>query len=207
MLPERTDPARMRSRERSGVLLIADLGRYTEYLEHTALTHAQAIVSQLLEAILTAAPASFELAKLEGDAIFFVIDEAGITSRLLREAIERMFLAFHAQLSAIAAATHCGCQGCLSACTLRVKFVCHHGRFAEHTVRDRCELIGRDVIVVHRLLKNSVPYGEYAAFTSSVLERWGEDLPSSLRLTETYEHVGDVEIAVWDLGGLCAHFH
>jgi uncharacterized protein DUF2652 len=40
--------------------------------------------------------------------------------------------------------------------TLDVKFVCHHGEFIKHRMGGREELVGRDVILVHHLLKNVV---------------------------------------------------
>ena len=39
---------------------------------------------------------------------------------------------------------------------LDLKFVSHHGEFIKHRMAGREELAGRDVIVIHRLLKNAV---------------------------------------------------
>ena len=40
--------------------------------------------------------------------------------------------------------------------SLDVKFVVHHGEFIRQKMSGREELAGRDVILVHRLLKNDV---------------------------------------------------
>jgi hypothetical protein len=77
----------MSYRERKGLLLTADMSGYTEYLEHAELAHAQAIISQLLEGAIDAAPPGFEQAKLEGDAAFFIVDESLLTGRLVADAI------------------------------------------------------------------------------------------------------------------------
>ena len=38
---------------------------------------------------------------------------------------------------------------------LNLKFVAHVGEVATQTIRDRLKLVGIDVILVHRLLKNT----------------------------------------------------
>jgi hypothetical protein len=197
----------MSYRERKGLLLIADISSYTEYLEHAELAHAEEIISQLLEATIDAAPTGFELAKLEGDAGFFVLDEERLTGQIVTDAIRSMFVAFHDRLSRAVAETSCRCRGCICACKLALKFVAHHGAFGEHFVHGLRELIGADVILVHRLLKNTVQHREYALLTDSLVRRCGAEVPPLDRHTDRYEHIGEVEGGVWDLAPLCAGFH
>jgi hypothetical protein len=189
--------------ERTGTLLIADLNGYTEYLGQAELAHAQAIVSRLLEAIIEAAGGRFELIKLEGDAAFIVANDGAIAGPELHATIARMFHKFHETLAAITATTTCSCAGCACACKLGLKFVAHHGRFGEHEIRGLRELIGPEVILVHRLLKNGTGLREYALFTRAVLQRWHE---MACRLDVwhryAYDHLGVVEVAVCDLRAL-----
>lgn len=188
-------------RERKGVLLIADISGYTEYLEGTELAHAQGIISQLLDALIHAAGESFEVAKLEGDAVFFLAEDQGLAPDGLRDGVHRMFEAFHARQAAITSTNACRCRGCVCACKLGIKFVAHHGSFGEHVVHGFREVIGPEVILVHRLLKNTIGLREYAAFTVALLERWGEAAPAvDRRHMERCEHIGSVELGIWDLG-------
>ncbi len=57
---------------------------------------------------------------------------------------------------------------------LDLKFVCHHGEFIKQKMSGRDELAGRDVILVHRLLKNSVVerFGgsAYALYSDSCIQ-------------------------------------
>ncbi len=193
----------MAYRERTGTLLIADLSGYTEYLGRAELAHAQAIVSRLLEAIIEAAGEPLELIKLEGDAAFFVADDGAVASPELRAAIARMFRTFHETLAAITATNSCSCAGCACACKLGLKFVAHHGRFGEHEIRGLRELIGPDVILVHRLLKNGTGLREYALFTRAVLQRWHERACRfDVWHRYGYDHLGAVEVPVCDLRAL-----
>jgi uncharacterized protein YndB with AHSA1/START domain len=88
---------------------------------------------------------------------------------------------------------------------LNLKFVVHHGMALRHRIAGREELLGPDVIVVHRLLKNEVVerlgIGAYALLTQASVDAVAIE-PAALGmqpLTETYEHLGDVTTWVHDL--------
>ena len=187
--------------ERSGVLLIADISGYTEYLAADELSHAEGIISRLLEAAIVGAGGGLDATKLEGDAIFFLGDETKITPQTLRAAVTEMFARFHACRRDVTSMNTCHCRGCATAARLGLKFVAHYGRFGEHSIHGMREVIGQEVILVHRLLKNNIGLREYAAFTSALVDRWGSVPPGGTRHQESYEHIGDVELWVWNLEG------
>ena len=142
------------------LLLIADIGGYTRYMLATriSLAHAQVAVTGLLEAVLDGAT-HLQLAKLEGDAAFFHAPAAtapGLANEVAE--IRRRFLEKKQQL---VADRLCNCAGCTQLEGLTLKFMAHTGEVAIHKVRQLEELSGIDVILVHRLLKNTVPIKEY----------------------------------------------
>jgi hypothetical protein len=75
---------------------------------------------------------------------------------VLQDAVEAAYLAFQKRLSNIGQATSCACNACGRMQDLDLKFVCHHGEFIKQKMSGRDEPAGRDVILVHRLLKNGV---------------------------------------------------
>ena len=150
------------------LLLIADIGGYTRYMLATriSLAHAQVAVTGLLEAVLDGAT-HLQLAKLEGDAAFFHAPAATAPAFANEVAeIRRRFLEKKQQL---VADRMCNCAGCTQLEGLTLKFVAHTGEVAIHKVRQLEELSGIDVILVHRLLKNTVPIKEYVLVTDSLL--------------------------------------
>jgi class 3 adenylate cyclase len=159
---------------RNALLLIADIAGYTRFMKYHAasLIHAQEIVGQLLEAMIDAAGARLALAKLEGDAAFFYAplpgDGAPDDVRVAALAAD-MHRAFHAKAADLAVNTLCPCDGCRQAGQLRVKFVSHAGEIVERVVGGSSELAGVSVILVHRLLKNRVPVGEYLLVTAPLV--------------------------------------
>jgi uncharacterized protein YndB with AHSA1/START domain/class 3 adenylate cyclase len=195
----------MLSRQEPACLLIADISGYTSYLAGTELDHAQDILADLMTTVVGALKPTFRLAKLEGDAAFaYVIAERLDGSQLL-DTVERVYFAFRRRLRDIAQATACECDACLLMPRLDLKVVVHHGSVIRHRIAGREELVGSDVIVAHRLLKNHVVerlgIAAYAMFSDSTIAAMAAD-PVALGMTEyrdAYDDLGEVTAWVHDL--------
>ena len=59
----------------------------------------------------------------------------------------------------MARATTCGCDACAAIGSLGLKFIAHYGSYVIEYEGDREDLAGPDVILVHRLLKNTISDG------------------------------------------------
>ena len=165
--------------EGRAVLVIADIGGYTPFmrLHRTSLAHAQDVVRRLLEAMIDAAP-DLTLLEVEGDAAFLYAWTAeGEEASTVRAAVEQMVAmhrAFHACQEHIDVLNTCRCEGCRQAGRLRVKFVSHLGDVVVQRVKSSSKLAGLDVILVHRMLKNTVPIPEYLLLSEAVFRRADE---------------------------------
>jgi hypothetical protein len=83
---------------------------------------------------------------------------------------------------------------------LKVKFVGHVGEVAMQTVGGRENLVGVDVIAVHRMLKNAVPTPEYVLMTESVVERCAADVKEGAgRIEQDLEGLGPTNLYFVDL--------
>jgi hypothetical protein len=185
--------------------LIADISGYTGYLAGVELDHAQDILADLIGAVVSALRPTFRLAKLEGDAAFTYAIAERLDGSMLLDTIERCYFGFRRRRRDVRQATSCPCDACVRIPDLDLKFVVHHGQAIVQKVAGRQELLGSDVIVVHRLLKNSVVedlgIGAYALLTQACID--ATDLvPAELGMrphAEGYEHVGEVPAWVLDL--------
>ena len=185
--------------------LIADISGYTGYLADVELDHAQDILADLIGAVVSALRPNFRLAKLEGDAAFTFMTAETLDGSMLLDTIERCYFGFRRRRRDVRQATSCPCNACVRIPDLDLKFVVHHGSAILQKVAGRQELLGSDVIVVHRLLKNDVVestgVNAYALITQACLDAAGLD-PVGLGLrphTETYDRIGDVPAFVLDL--------
>ena len=185
--------------------LIADISGYTGYLAGVELDHAQDILADLIGAVVTALRPNFRLAKLEGDAAFTYATVETIDGSMLLDTIERCYFGFRRRRRDVRQATSCACNACERIPDLDLKFVVHHGAAILQKVAGRQELLGSDVIVAHRLLKNEVVeqlgLDAYALISQKAID--ASDIePAALGMrehTETYDRIGDVQAWAHDL--------
>jgi len=194
------------SRPEPACLLIADISGYTSYLAGSELDHAQDILADLMTTVVGSMRPGFRLAKLEGDAAFAYVLTDRIDGSQLLDTVERTYFAFRRRLRDIAQATACECNACVLMPRLDLKIVAHHGSIIRHRIAGREELVGSDVIIAHRLLKNHVVdrlrIPAHALFSSQCVAAMGID-PVALGMSEykdDYEGIGEVVGWVHDLG-------
>ena len=185
---------------RRAVLLIADIGGYTRYMHWNRmdLTHAQQTVALLLESVIDAGK-GLKLAKLEGDAAFFWAPD-GNANVLVCDRLSRMRQSFLTRRERIKKDYACECASCSEVDSLSLKFVAHEGEVAEQKVKRRVELAGVDVILVHRMLKNTVPVPEYVLMTDPVAQCLDEPMRRrSKPLIHDFEGLGETSTHYIDL--------
>ncbi|WP_426320374.1 DUF2652 domain-containing protein [Microbacterium sp. E-13] len=190
-------------------LLIADIGGYTEYMgtHRLTLAHAEVNTARMLQSIVRAAR-GFELVEIEGDAAFLSRrtgsrDPETTLTDILQVAVA-MHRAFHREREYVVQ-NLCPCGGCRQARDLTLKFVAHVGDVATQSIGGRSKLVGIDVILVHRLLKNPVAIPEYVLLTDDVYRRESPALPDTVgEISPDLEGIGSVHayyVDVADLGG------
>lgn len=156
------------------MFLIADISGYTKFMRAHAMnvSHAKQVVVRLIRALINEAKPPLNVAELEGDAVFFYAsgeDHERIADEVKRQ-IPRLFGAFRTELDALVADNMCDCDACMAAGDLMLKQVVHQGEAQVEQIGRFEKLFGLDVILVHRLLKNSVPGNEYVLMTTSAYE-------------------------------------
>ena len=174
------------------LLVIADIGGYTRFMKvhRINLAHAQHIVARLLEAVIDGAGRKLKLAKLEGDAAFFYAS-GPVDPKETARAFVSIRKAFLDRRDELSINRMCSCDGCTQAGDLNLKFVAHVGEVAFQKVKRYTELAGVDVILVHRLLKNSVPVSEYVLMSDALHQELAPALGSEAsQIDEDLEGIG-----------------
>ncbi|MFC7490352.1 MULTISPECIES: DUF2652 domain-containing protein [unclassified Knoellia] len=190
------------------VLLIADISGYTEYMSthRMSLAHAEVNTARMLDKMIDAAP-GYDLIEIEGDAAFLSrpagpggttsADEATVAEIL--DVAAWMHSAFHREREYVAK-NLCPCSGCKEATNLKLKFVAHVGDVATQTIRQRRKLVGIDVILVHRLLKNPVNIPEYVLMSEELYRLADPGLADKVHeITPDLEGLGQVRAFYLDV--------
>jgi len=188
------------------LLIIADISGYTRYMTANAktLAHSQTIITELVTAIVRQIELPLEVAKLEGDAVFlFCRKQNGSrawpeTKKIIGDNLISFFRMFSEKICELSQSTTCTCNACTHIEKLRLKIVVHSGEALFHRVLNFVELAGVDVIIVHRLLKNSVVADQYLLLTEAARH----DLEFSVDIhlsnsAETYDDIGRIKTLVY----------
>jgi class 3 adenylate cyclase len=189
-------------------LVIVDISGYTAFIRsnRTTLVHAQEAIAQLLESVIDRADHPLRLNKLEGDAAFLYAplgSDAAAAARDVARQVGGFFPAFHDRARALARSREsCPCGACRAIHGLQLKAIVHAGEAAFRRIRQFEELTGEDVIVAHRLLKNSVPRPEYVMMTEAFLRLLPDPgFPRGEPRVEAYDDLGDIPVRVFAATG------
>jgi hypothetical protein len=177
------------------LFFIPDIGGFTRFITETEVEHSQHIVKGLLEALVDANTIGLQVSEFEGDAVLYFRSGARPPLAAMVEQARRMFVDFHALLRRMDSVRVCQCGACAGASRLALKIVAHFGSASTMPVKDHVKFIGRDIIVAHRLLKNSVPEPEYLLLTQDTLTRLqcAESETAALAPgSDAYEELGSI---------------
>jgi hypothetical protein len=186
---------------RTVFIVLMDISGYTRFItqHRTSLLHAERIITELMEAVIDHSEYPLQLNKLEGDAALFYAYSDG-TAKAARDIlgqIGRAFDAFYAREEKLAEYNMCTCEGCMQIRQLDLKAIVHHGQAAIKQVRRFEELAGEDVILAHRLLKNSVGKREYLLMSDAFFALLsGQPAEAAEARTEQCEGIGPVKVHV-----------
>lgn len=195
----------MAETQKDALLVIADISGYTRFMLKNAetISHAQAVITTLMNSILKEAKLPLQVAKLEGDAVFLFAADSGpkrwaADLEAVRQRLGRIFAAFHHKAEASHLGNTCDCDACTHVDHLKVKLVVHYGPTLFYKLGRFDELAGPDVIALHRLLKNSVESKEYLLITERAYQALGMDPADPLypASEERYDDVGVIPVRV-----------
>ena len=152
------------------LIFIPDISGFTEFVNQTAIEHSQHIISELLEVIIDANQLELTISEIEGDAVLFYKKASIPEFKDIIAQSKEMFLRFHSYLNEIEKTNVCQCGACKTASNLTLKFITHLGDTKEVVVKNFNKLIGSDLILAHRLLKNKINSDEYLLITDKYLD-------------------------------------
>jgi hypothetical protein len=210
-IPTHTDPVTGQR-----YLLLADISGYTSFLNGVEEAHGvdfssglpagYEVLGALLDVVIEGVQPAFQIAKLEGDAVFAVAPAEGLDGQgdAVLDRLQAVYRAFSVvrEERKKSASDHI-CTGCPVVGTLDLKMVLHRGQTVRQTVGSRPELLGPAVNVVHRLLKNSIQarlgYRAYLFATEAAAAGLGL-ADRGIEHLEEYPDVGQVRGRVIEVG-------
>ena len=190
-------------------LVVADISGYTRFVVFRKLSqlHAEQIITDLIEAVAAKARHPLQLNKLEGDAAFFVAPIEAADKGAMDDIVAQVWSFFEAFRKTQAehfkgCVGGCRCSGCRTLQNLRLKAIVHVGDVVHKTIGDFQEVAGEAVILIHRLLKNTVPGDEYLLLTEHAADSIQSlPIPQVGTHVEQVEDLGPVKVVVYQPDG------
>lgn len=206
----------MQTQEKKMFFFLIDISGYTSFMLKTALdyTHGKVIILKIMETLLKEIQVPMEISKLEGDAIFLYLPEE-LANQLdngnpsvLGKKMTRFFTTFSEALAELKCNPICACGACVHLEKLDLKIIGHFGKATLEIIGSFKELTGVDVIIVHRLLKNSVKERRYFLLTEACFEKMPMPLEGTLiHGEEPYPDIGTIQTYVYYPPGYTATKH
>ena len=196
---------------------MADISGYTVFLEDVKLAHASdafadgqipyayGLLSSLLGGIVEKVDPPFTFVKFEGDAVFTVADKGSAPKGPdLLACITGCYDEFVSRIDEAALTWTCTCNACMVMNSLDLKFVLHHGDYIVQAIGTHVEVLGPDVTVAHRLMKNAaasnVGSSAYLLITEAAEEALDLQLADGFRFTEQIDGSAAVDTVAVALG-------
>lgn len=192
------------SKETKAVLLVADISGFTKFMKSQiiSVSHAKQVIVRLLKAIIKSSGHPLKIAELEGDAVFFYApcNEKNMKKTIadVKTQLVEFFISFTNEINILTGLNACSCEACKKTRDLKLKIVVHTGDIHFEKINKSEKLFGIDVIVVHRMLKNSVPSNEYVMMSKDAhtkfVDFYGLEGES---FREDLEGIGEVDTLVF----------
>lgn len=189
------------------LICIPDISGFTQFMSETDSELSSKVIPSLLNKIIYSNEIGLKVSEIEGDAVlFYKTGELPSLKTLIDQCIH-FYKEFYNQLNILKKVYEETEGSSKIPRTLGLKIILHNGLDIETVqIGKHIKLMGEDVIVAHKLLKNKVPKDEYLLISESLLSQYNmKELDNKLYWGElkkgenVYEHIGEVNYTYVDL--------
>lgn len=179
---------------------VPDITGFTRFISTSDLSFSRNFIPGLLRRLVNANIIKMNVGEIEGDAIFFYRTGRLPSVAMVAKQCKLLFQTFHNYLQSVQKDDPENYQKHLADGQMGLKIIIHYGEIMEANIKGRTKLIGENVIIAHKLLKNSISEGEYVLLTKEYTNKidsknitqwfpWGKLQEGS----EIYEYIGEVK--------------
>lgn len=182
------------------LICIPDITGFTRFMAETSLEFSRKIIPPLLRNLVTSNTLNLKVGEIEGDAILFYRYGTLPSFKELVDQCKNFYIKFTEQLEALKKEFPDEFTKYISSSKLALKIVVHAAEMTSTHIEGLIKLIGEDVVVVHKLLKNGIKDPEYILFTEKLLSNYEEnEINETLnwltveKSEDTYDYIGSVK--------------
>lgn len=154
------------------LICIPDITGFTRFMAENDIEFSRKIIPPLLRNIVNSNFLKLTVGEIEGDAVVFYRFGALPSLKELVEQCKMFYLNFNEQLKTLMKDFADDFQKHASSNRLSLKIIVHAAEMTSTHIEGLPKLIGKDVVLVHKLLKNKVPEAEYVLLTDKLLDNY-----------------------------------
>lgn len=182
------------------LICIPDISGFTKFMSEVDFELSSKIIPSLLNRIIYSNEIALKVSEIEGDAVLFYRRGPLPSFKTLVDQCKLFYTDFYKQIDLLIAENSNKFETHAIPKVLGLKIVLHYGLdVGAAQVGNNIKLIGEDVIVAHRLLKNSIKSSEYLMISETLLDEYKErhihnetDWSELKKGCDYYEHLGEV---------------
>lgn len=183
------------------LICIPDISGFTRFMSEANSDLSHKVVSSLLNKIIYTNTIDLKVSEIEGDAILFYLHGELPDFEVLLKQCQHFHSEFYKQLNLLTRKNSKDEDSNNINHMLGLKIILHYGEHVEAVqIGTRIKLMGEDIIIAHRLLKNRIKNEEYILFSDKLLDQYDKNkLANSICLNllnsgkNNYKHLGDID--------------
>jgi len=181
------------------LICIPDISGFTKFMSETDIELSATVIPSLLNKIIYANDIELKVSEIEGDAVLFYRTGPLPPFKTLIEQCRKFYVEFYNQINLLRKkySEHNDVGNIPN--ILGLKIILHYGKsIGAVQIGKSIKLMGQDVIVAHRLLKNNIKRDEYLLLSENLMDNYKDKVIESnfgwgeLKDDEdNYKHLGD----------------
>ena len=179
---------------------VPDITGFTKFIATADINFTKNLIPALLRKLIETNILKMKIGEIEGDAIFFYKTGRLPSVGKVAEQCKIIYQTFNDFVSSVEQSDPDNYNLYLANNQLGLKIIIHYGHISTANIKGRIKLLGTDVIIAHKLLKNAIVDYNYILLTDKYLskikdrqnlEQWfhWEKLRTGM---EVYEFMGEV---------------
>ncbi|WP_034041674.1 DUF2652 domain-containing protein [Wocania ichthyoenteri] len=182
------------------LICIPDISGFTQFMSEVDFELSSKIIPSLLNKIVYSNEIGFKISEIEGDAVLFFRKGELPSFKSLIEQCKLFYTEFYHQMELLMAENSHKLDSHIIPKILGLKIVLHYGLdIGAMQVGNNIKLIGEDIIIAHRLLKNSIESDEYLMISDTLLHQYkGNNIEKETYWSDlkhgqdNYDHIGEI---------------
>lgn len=180
------------------LICIPDISGFTQFMSDVDFELSSKVIPSLLNKVIYTNTIDLKVSEIEGDAIlFYKVGDLPPFADLIKQCT-KFYTEFYKQLDKLRKVYASNEQAIEIPEILGLKIILHFGEeVASAQVGNRIKLMGEDVIIAHRLLKNDIEFDEYLLVSEQLINYYQKEVMGDefewgkLHTGSTdYEHLG-----------------